>query len=567
MNSALKKIIRTVHLWLGLTTGIVVFIVCITGVIYTFQKELKLWVYPHYTVAVPIESSKLSLDDLLQGYQQQSDHKVLRIYDFNAAHRSALLLTTKEEVYYYIFLNPYTGSVLYETPLASDFFTIVLYLHMNLILGELGAQIVGWSVLVFILSLISGLVLWFPKRFIVFKNKKGRTSSFSIKTNGSKKRLLYDLHKVVGFYGASILIVLAITGVAWTFTWVDTAIYTAVTFERKKEEQPVVIDTTQFRSTALAVLKKQVIRKQKDSNYFIYFLPNTPTDPLWVRATPDDDQYGTTDDYYATPDTGVLITAKLDKDKNAGQKLNSLYYDIHTGSLLGIGGKIIVFLAGIIGASLPITGFLLYRNRRKKKKGKEKKKIKKEKEKRRIGGQRKNEENLVIRTTYLQRFCNGKVKSAVKKPSTDNHQWSTTLEVQTSVKNDTEMKNKIAMLWLFLGVGFLLHHVYGLAGIYFGKDLVIEGATGTVPDWAHYYRVLFELIILIFALGTLEVEKKWFKLSSFIWSILLGVFNAYHIIEALLYESSNYSEIVLLVWMLAVSVALVFALQKFRKLE
>ena len=514
MKNKFKKTIRLIHLWLGLTTGLVIFIVCLTGCIYTFQKEIRLAVYSYYTVDPPSDQEKLSLSTLVAKYQEQSDHSVLRVYDFSTANRSTMLLTVKDKGYYYSFINPYNGLLLQEVFLARDFFTIVLYIHMNLLLGEIGTQIIGWSVLIFILSLITGLILWFPKSMRVFKSKKGRQSRFGIKVTGSKKRVLYDLHNVLGFYGASILIVLAITGVAWTFTWVDNALYSMVTFEKKTEEKTIAIDSTALQITSLDTLKKQVIKQRDDKDLFIYFLPTTSTEPIRVMSSPDDDEFGNSDNYYANPDDGTIIHTRYDEDKNAGQKLNSLYYDIHTGSLLGIGGKALVFLAGLIGASLPITGLILYLNRRKKKK-------------------KKRKDEVIIK--------------------------------EMSIDKTQEMKNKIALLWVFLAIGFVLHHIYGLAGIYFGKDLTIEGSTGETPGWAHYYRIAFEIIILIFALTTLEINKAWYKTTSWIWAILLGLFNFYHVIEAILHEPSNLSEIVLLGWMFSVSLFLILSIRKWRR--
>jgi uncharacterized iron-regulated membrane protein len=45
-------------------------------------------------------------------------------------------------------------------------------------------------------------------------------------------------------------------------------------------------------------------------------------------------------------------------------------YDIHVGSILGFPGKVLAFLASLIGASLPITGFLVWYGRKFKKKSK-----------------------------------------------------------------------------------------------------------------------------------------------------------------------------------------------------
>jgi len=47
-------------------------------------------------------------------------------------------------------------------------------------------------------------------------------------------------------------------------------------------------------------------------------------------------------------------------------KVNDMNYDIHVGQILGLSGKIIAFLASLICASLPITGFIVWLGKRKK---------------------------------------------------------------------------------------------------------------------------------------------------------------------------------------------------------
>jgi uncharacterized iron-regulated membrane protein len=52
----------------------------------------------------------------------------------------------------------------------------------------------------------------------------------------------------------------------------------------------------------------------------------------------------------------------MDLDKNAtlAENVKNSIFGIHTGSIFGIFGKIIVFLAVLIAAGLPITGFLIW---------------------------------------------------------------------------------------------------------------------------------------------------------------------------------------------------------------
>jgi uncharacterized iron-regulated membrane protein len=231
----------------------------------------------------------------------------------------------------------------------------VLKIHRNLLLKkEIGRKIIGYSVLIFIISLLTGIILWFPKNRKIITSKKGLKSKFTVKKTSNRKRILYDLHSVLGFYGSFILIIIAITGLGWTFSWVDESLYRMVTFEKKKEELPLRIENATLNY------------KQKDRHLFLYILPKKTTEPLKVVAYPNDDSYGSSDSFYIHPATGTLLKTHLDMNKKRGTKFRSLYYDIHTGSIFSIWGKILVFVAGLIGASLPITGCILWLNKKKK---------------------------------------------------------------------------------------------------------------------------------------------------------------------------------------------------------
>ena len=67
--------------------------------------------------------------------------------------------------------------------------------------------------LIFVVMLISGLVLWWPR------NKKGKRKSFTIKWDARWRRKNYDLHRVLGVYVYAIALILALTGLVWGFEW------------------------------------------------------------------------------------------------------------------------------------------------------------------------------------------------------------------------------------------------------------------------------------------------------------------------------------------------------------
>jgi uncharacterized iron-regulated membrane protein len=89
-----------------------------------------------------------------------------------------------------------------------------------------------------------------------------------------------------------------------------------------------------------------------------------------VAINPDDETFWKTD--YRYFDQNSLAELSVDHiygkllDTNAADKLIRMNYDIHTGSIIGLPGKILAFCASLLVASLPVTGFCIWYGRRKK---------------------------------------------------------------------------------------------------------------------------------------------------------------------------------------------------------
>ncbi len=141
---------------------------------------------------------------------------------------------------------------------------------------------------------------------------------------------------------------------------------------------------------------------------------------------------------------------------------------------------------------------------------------------------------------------------------------ATASEILTDI-NYIPMRTKISLLWIFIAIGFIFHHVYGLATVYFKESVLMEGATGETPMWAHQWRIAMEGLALTFGLLSLEVQKKWFITTSLVWAIILGIFNLYHVITAVIYEASNLSEILVLLLLVIANAFLIKNITTWRK--
>ena len=213
----MKKLIGQLHLWLGLSSGLIVFIISITGCIYVFEDELKSVFYKdRLYVDVPVGANKKPVYELYKIAQEKlgEEHPIQSIEVLTEANRSYIFRSALKrnpkafthfgeyEYHRMLYINPYTGALLANEDSKYEFFRIVLALHRNLLLRrEIGLLIIGSSVLVFVFMLISGLILWLPKKL---KGLKQRLV-FLWKNTTKWKRKNYDLHNILGFYVSFLL--------------------------------------------------------------------------------------------------------------------------------------------------------------------------------------------------------------------------------------------------------------------------------------------------------------------------------------------------------------------------
>lgn len=373
-----KKIIRKLHLWLGLASGLVVFIVAVTGCIYAFQHEIQELIQPYRFVkaqdkpVLPPSEIRAIADAELPG---KHIHGILYAKDLERS-AQAIYFSFEEHYYDFVYINQYTGEVLKVKDEYADFFRIVLDGHFYLWLPpEIGQPVVASFTLVFIVMLISGIVMWWPK------NNKGKKKSFKIKWNARWRRKNYDLHSVMGFYVAFIALVLALTGLVWGFEWFRDGVHSLAGGEKPLDYVEPLSDTTAVAfSTEMHPVdylwEKTKLENPTAETIEMHF-PATEASPIHVAINPDASTYWQID--YLYYDQYTLEEVKADHiysrfhDASAADKLIRMNYDVHTGAILGLPGKILAFFASLIVASLPVTGTLLWIGRKKKAKREKKK--------------------------------------------------------------------------------------------------------------------------------------------------------------------------------------------------
>lgn len=363
-----KKIIRIIHLWLGLVSGLVIVFLGITGCILAFEIEIRNITEPFKFVEqknityLPPSDIKVIAEQVLKSkkalgieYPGKDDAAIASYYD--ADH------------YEIVYIDPYNGRVLRHKNMNRDFFRVVQTGHLYLWLPpRLGQPIVASATLIFLVMMITGIILWWPK------NKAARKQRFSIKWSAKWRRKNYDLHNVLGFYMTWVAIFLAITGLVMGFEWFAKTVYWVSSGGKTQiEHKHPVSDTT--RPTPSYNMGDKVWKMHLDSikdneSLGIYFAAGN-SDPIEISVNHRPGTYYNSDFYHHDQFTGAQLPAEGTyagkfKDANVADKIARMNYDIHVGAVLGFTGKLLAFFASLIAASLPVTGFIIWWGRRKK---------------------------------------------------------------------------------------------------------------------------------------------------------------------------------------------------------
>lgn len=378
-KSRFRRVIEFLHLWLGLISGIVLLVVCFTAAIWVFRDEISYFTMREMRVeqqTQPYLLPSILLAKAKARLQQQGKDtaiiKMLQISYHQPGEAALLEYETTPEVYGSILINPYNGSITYEgegETRTEKFFLFLRAGHRFFWLPrKIGSPLVGTCCLLFLIILITGLIWWYPKKW----NASTRKKSFNISWKAKWKRLNIDLHNVPGFYAFLVMFILAFTGVTFSFNWLNNGYYRLITGQPYKEEvYRVDSEKTMPESTPVSGIMVDKLWAlyagyiKSGSNTVSIFYPQDSLDSWQVMIRPTQGRIANMIRCYHDQYSGKLLEKSDDYNQlPAGEKLYNLTFDIHVATIWGLPSKIIASLVSLIGASLPVTGFIIWYNRK-----------------------------------------------------------------------------------------------------------------------------------------------------------------------------------------------------------
>lgn len=363
-KSLFGKTVSFLHLWLGLLAGSVLIAVALTGCILSFEDELTPLLFSKEQQVTP-KPERLPIDSLVAvAKANYPKKKIFRMMLSSEADRSVkATFGTKKLGYDYVYLNPYSGEILSKGKENKRFFVVVLNLHRFLLAGTVGKTITGISCAITFFMTISGLYLWWPK------NRKVLKQRLVVKQNASFKRTNWDLHAVGGFYVMIFLFIITLTGLVWSYDWVENMMFKLTD---GKVSKPEVVKQAEAKGKKEAGLYEKIVAATNtiyahQGDLTINF-PDKKDKPVLVSKENGEARVNTVDQVYFNNRNGELIEKRPFAGLTLGNQLRKLNKPIHTGSIFGWPTKLLMFMVALLTASLPITGLLIYLGRGKKKK-------------------------------------------------------------------------------------------------------------------------------------------------------------------------------------------------------
>ncbi|WP_425915545.1 PepSY domain-containing protein [Acinetobacter sp. TSRC1-2] len=405
----LKKIFFQIHWFLGITAGLILSIMGVTGAIYSYEQPIQKWLNPDSYTVQAANRDKLTPAELYQHFHSTDpEMKINSITVAKDPTASSSLNIVKEGARkgYNMMINPYTAEVLPEIK-GREFFQFIQQLHRNLTVGPVGKQITGACTLMLLLFIFSGLYLRWPK-------KHSFKQWFMIKPKLKGRNFLWDLHAVVGTWVVIFFLIIACTGLTWSYGWWRSGLYTVMGVEQQKEskgEAPAGGEgrgerggntpsgegrdgAQQAQSTnkdregsrgeggdkrGLSAEQINLALTQtwtgfnaqvgRDYSSLTLNLPkkaNGEVELTFVDAIPQHERARNkaTFDYK----TSSIKKMEIYEDKKLNEKIMSSMLPVHRGSFFG---PVYQFLAMLAALSMPlffVTGWMLYLKRRKQKK-------------------------------------------------------------------------------------------------------------------------------------------------------------------------------------------------------
>lgn len=362
MSRSLRICWLTAHRWLGLTAGLLFVLLGLTGSLLVFDHAIDEWLNPDLLISRG-DAPQAAIADIIAAAEDSR----------TGGTGSALSVTVPRvpngvwtvwfaegtddaPLFAAVHVDPCGPRVTGSRIWGRDLMSWIYRLHFQLVAGTTGAVIVGVIGIVMLVSVVSGLLLWWPLW------RHSWRSAFAIRQG---RRFLWDVHKSVGAVTAVVLLVIAFTGVYMEF---PSVFHDAVAPVSETTSSPDNLTSRSPESPQRISVDRalEIARASFPDARFDHLHPHDEHGVIEVAfRQPHEVQrsYGRTQ-VFLDGHTGEVLTVYSPDDFTAADAFFAWQFPLHNGEAFGLAGRWVVFASGLTPAVLYVTGVMLWWRRR-----------------------------------------------------------------------------------------------------------------------------------------------------------------------------------------------------------
>lgn len=363
----MRLLLLQLHKYTGLILGLLLSITGLSGSMVVFDRELDEFLTPvtaDFEPADTLASFNVALDNARAAVNNGTNPTRLALgRDNSAPHIIRFPTPPGKPGPIEVSINPGTADVLAVRHWGEYPVTWFYHLHLAFLGEERGELLVGFMGICLLFFCLSGLVIWWPGKSGTGKRNWYR--ALTISRNRGAYRFNFDLHKSAGIYFFAILLMLAITGIE--IVWhepVHNLIASVLPVDEEVVPQSTPASTPPISMDAAALIAQGEFPQ---ADLVRLYVPAANTDTWRVTFRHPEDwwaEYSTTT-VYVDQFSGEVLQVWDGREQPVGNKVLDWLFPLHNGDALGLPGRIVVFLAGLMPSLLFGTGvYLWWRKRR-----------------------------------------------------------------------------------------------------------------------------------------------------------------------------------------------------------
>ncbi len=358
-----RILLRRIHLWLGLSLGILFAVLGLTGSALVFYVEIDAALHPQTRAAAqaaPGWDSPIwdrALATVTTAWPERHGEWRFEATDTLAAVPARYSSAGHHGPRAMIWLSPDGRQIVRQDSWGRYLMTWLYELHMDLLAGDTGRQVVGWSGVAMLVLLLTGVLAWWPRG--------SWRKALALKPRAVPLRRLRDLHKLAGLIGLPFLFLLTGTGALLALpdekNWV---------LERTLSPIDAVPATRSLADgrppLPLSAILAAAHRAVPDARLVWIEIPGAADAPIRLRVrVPGDPSPRFPRSYIHVDRYSAKILAVVDYRRgDPSSSFNTWLHPLHDAAIGGLPTRILAVLIGLLPGFLLITGFLHWRRRR-----------------------------------------------------------------------------------------------------------------------------------------------------------------------------------------------------------